>query len=74
MVPLLSAAGHGFSANLSPRSGGKKYLLHPILNVLYSRSNVGDDMAECKQEKQGMFSAYRFLGHAVVEKFLSRSI
>jgi len=65
MVPLLSATEHGFSAKLSPRSGWKKLRLHPVINVLYSRSILGDDMAECKQEKQGMFSASFFLGRTL---------
>jgi len=33
----------------------------------------GDDMAECKQEKQGMVSAF-FYDHPVSEKFLPFSI
>jgi hypothetical protein len=60
MVVLLPAAEHGFSAKLTPPIRRGKFLLHPVRNVLYSRTNVGDDMAECKQEKQGMFSASCF--------------
>jgi hypothetical protein len=71
MVPLLSATEHGFSAKLSPRSGWKKLCLHPVINVLYSRSNLGDDMAECNYEKQGMFSASFFWGEHSKKKLAS---
>jgi hypothetical protein len=61
-------------SKVQPLIRREKFFLHPITNVLYSRSNVGDDMAECKQEKQGMFSASRFYDHSIAEKLFSLSI
>jgi hypothetical protein len=73
MMVLLPAAEHGFSAKPTP-PGVKKFLLHPVTNVLYSPSNLGDNMAECKHEKQGMFSASCFYDHSIAEEFLLLSI
>jgi len=60
MVPHLSATEHGFSAKRSPDQAEKIPLASPTKRVIFLL-RLGDDMAECKKEKQGMFSASFFV-------------
>jgi len=59
-VLLPIATEHGFSAKIRPDPAAKIPLASRNKRVIFARQ-LGDDMAEYKQEKQGMVSASFFL-------------
>ncbi|HSO61502.1 MAG TPA: hypothetical protein VLR50_10755 [Desulfobacterales bacterium] len=60
MALLAIATEHVFSAKLRPGTAAKIPLASRHRRVIFARQ-LGDDMAEYKQEKQGMASASFFL-------------
>jgi hypothetical protein len=60
MVLLPIATEHGFSAKIHSDPAAKIPLASRNKRVIFARQ-LGDDMNECKQEKQGMASASFFL-------------